>query len=90
MKSLIIFTLSFFIFLYFSYHFIHAHTRDASLLENTYKEKAQMLSDLTEQEECWKYKVRALHPESLDPDIAEESIRYVLNKGRSDEEVVLM
>lgn len=90
MRSLIVFILSFLIFLYFCYHFIHAHTKDTSLLESTYQEKAQTLSDLTEEEQCWKTKVQALKPDSLDPDIAEESIRYVLNKGRANEEVVLV
>lgn len=91
MRSIVVFIFSFLIFAYFGYHFIDTHTKDiAQTLETDYKEKEQKLADLTRMEELWTYKVHALKPDSLDPDVAEESIRYVLNKGRKDEEVILV
>lgn len=92
MKSLVIFICSFLVFIYFAYHFACTHVSSNPLqdLEETFQHKQKVLANLKEKERQWQYKVQALKPESLDPDVAEESIRYVLHKGHPNEETVLI
>ena len=91
MRSYLILLCAVLFFVYFGYHFVLAHnTHTLTALETSYKEKSDMLVHLEKEEKQYKAKIRALQDHTLDPDIAEESIRYVLNKGRTNEEVILI
>ena len=91
MRSYIVFSCTLLIFAYFGYHFILTHSTEApSILERTYTEHKKTLQNLDKEEALWKNKIRALQEHSFDPDLIEESVRYLLNKGRAHEEVILV
>jgi len=90
-KSIIVFIFSLLLFSYFFYHFLNTNNGLTGLksLEHLYANKSNELKKLTAEEENLRYKVQSLKEESLDKDIAEERIRYILHKGKSSEEVIM-
>ncbi len=75
---------------YFGYHSIHGSfgLRAGEEFEMQYRERVQILEDLTQKRQNLEKQVRLLSDGSLDKDIVDEKARAALNVSRQDEIVI--